>query len=128
MCWRRLSSLAAAPGVLQGFPGTVQLSVVYTLTDGGELWVEMQATAGAQGCNCLLLTEVEVRTALWIAGACDMIATHSTAPAGHLLCRILEACSCVPALPISAADAATPINLAQVSWICARMLGSCVWG
>ncbi|PRW60803.1 Squalene synthase isoform A [Chlorella sorokiniana] len=36
-----------SPDGEEGFPGTVQLSVVYTLTEASELWVEMQAAADA---------------------------------------------------------------------------------
>lgn len=36
-------------GVLQGFPGTVQLSVTYTLTQAGELITEMSAVTGVLG-------------------------------------------------------------------------------
>lgn len=52
----RLISLAAALRALQGFPGTVRLSVVYTLTEGNELWVEMQATAGELKVQIVLST------------------------------------------------------------------------
>lgn len=36
-----------SPAGEEGFPGSVQLSVVYTLTESSELWVEMHATTDA---------------------------------------------------------------------------------